>query len=112
LDFLPEKKECFIMPQSNRVHRPAKNGAQGRSARNVSHAAAEAKDYMSRTLHEQPLTIAWVSFAAGVAVGAGAVVVLCQSQSSSHTTVNSLAARITDAVMNALPNQWRSAMSS
>jgi len=82
--------------------------------------AEQASEYLQEQIDNQPVTAVLVCFAAGLAVGAGLVALSCQS--SEHDTASrwgmgtrsqreALTQRISDAVLQAIPAQWRHAMS-
>jgi len=100
------------MPQSNRIPTSAKNGVRQRVAAAPQEAAAATRDYLEHAIDDQPMTVMCISFAAGLAVGAGLVALLCETQGHWSTEPRSLAERVSDAVMQALPTNWRHTMGS
>jgi hypothetical protein len=109
------------MPQGNRMSSMQSRGqhSQGQS-QSPQAMARQASDYLHDQIDNHPVTAVLACFAAGLAVGAGLVALSCQS--AEHDTASrwglgtrsqreALTQRISDAVMQAIPAQWRHALS-
>ena len=111
------------MPQANRMSSMKSHGQKSKSSQwqqSPQAMAQQAGEYLHEQIDNQPMTAVLVCFAAGLAVGAGLVALSCQASEydtasrwglGTRSQRDAFTHRITDAVMQAIPSQWRHAMS-